>query len=70
VQRSDGETGRQPKKRVPGRRPGPAEREEILRLWDAMSHDGRKIVYATVRAVAVNDGVLPAGSSVLVRGKE
>lgn len=49
--------------RVPGRRPGAAEREELLRLWGAPSHDGWKVLLFVARTAAVDERLPPPGSS-------
>jgi hypothetical protein len=49
--------------RLPGRRPGPAEREELLALWDQMTSEGQKMVIFVARAAAKDEGLLPPGAS-------
>lgn len=46
-------------KRVPGRKPGPAQREEYLRIWDGVTDDSRKVLLFFSRAVAREDGLVP-----------
>ncbi|RVT91400.1 hypothetical protein EOD42_22355 [Rhodovarius crocodyli] len=46
------------KKRIPGRKPGPADRAEFIRLWDEMSDDGRKQAYFFMRSLSIEEGLL------------
>lgn len=46
--------------------PTPADRDELLRLWDALSDDGKKVVLYTA-AVCARDEGLPEGDGPLVR---
>jgi len=54
---------------LPGRRPGPAQRDELLRLWEAMSHDGRKMVLFVARAAAKDEGLIAPGAPMLNVGE-
>jgi hypothetical protein len=55
----------QVKKRIPRCRPGPAERKEIILLWDAMSDDARQIAYFALQAVGANDGLFDENGELL-----
>jgi len=46
-----------------GRKPTPADRQEMLRLYDLMSDDGRKMIVYMARLVAREEGLLPSGTS-------
>lgn len=50
------------KKRIPGRKPGPADRAEFIRLWDEIGDDGRKQAYFFMRSLGIEEGVLEAGA--------
>ena len=56
----------QVKQRVPGRKPTAADRAELLRIWDALSDDGRKLLIVTARGLAKGEG-LPEGDGPLIR---
>ena len=49
---------RTPSERLPGRRPGAAQRAEVLRIWDALDEDGRKVVLFTARQAAREKGLI------------
>ncbi len=49
---------RAPSERLPGRRPGAAQRAEVLRIWDALDEDGRKVVLFTARQAAREKGLI------------
>jgi transcriptional regulator with XRE-family HTH domain len=51
--------------RLPGRRPGQAERAELLRLWDSLDPEARKMIIFMTRAVARETGALPPQASLL-----
>lgn len=53
-------------KRVAGRKPTPADREELVRIWDALSDDGRKMLLFVAVALAKDAG-LPEGEGPLIR---
>jgi hypothetical protein len=51
--------------RVPGRKPGPAQQEELLRICKAVDDDGRKMVLFVARTIAVKQGLAAGGASLL-----
>jgi len=53
-------------KRVPGRKPGPAQRDEYLRIWDLADDDSRKVMLFFVRTVARDQGLVPPGTPLLM----
>jgi hypothetical protein len=54
------------RKRVPGRKPGPDEREEVLRIWDHVDDDGRKMVLFFSRQLAREQGLVPADTPLII----
>lgn len=46
-------------KRVPGRKPGPAQRQELLRIWGHVDDDGRKLMLFFARSLARDQGLIP-----------
>ena len=54
------------KERVPGRKPGPAQREEYFRIWDLVDDDGRKVMLFVARTVACDQGLVPPGTPLLM----
>lgn len=53
-------------KRVPGRKPGPAQREELLRIWGHVDDDGRKLMLFFARTLARDQGFVPPDSPLLM----
>lgn len=53
-------------KRVPGRKPGPAQREEYLRNWDMVDDDSRKVMLCFVRTVAGDQGLVSPSTSLIM----
>lgn len=53
-------------KRVPGRKPGPDEREEMFRIWDHVDDDGRKMILFLSRQVARDQGLVPADTPLMI----
>lgn len=53
-------------KRVPGRKPGPAQRDEYLRIWDAVDDDRRKVLIFFARGIAQDAGLVPPNTSLLM----
>jgi transcriptional regulator with XRE-family HTH domain len=54
--------------RLPGRSPGPAQRAEVLRVWDALDADRRKAVLLMVRAMAKDAGLPGSDAPLLLSG--
>jgi len=53
-------------KRVPGRKPGPAQRDELLRIWGHVDDDGRKMILFFARQLAREQGLVPADTPLMV----
>ncbi|MBX6386226.1 MAG: hypothetical protein IRZ07_25190 [Microbispora sp.] len=53
-------------KRLPGRKPGPDQREELLRIWGHVDDDGRKLMLFIARAVAREQGLVPPNTPLLM----
>jgi hypothetical protein len=54
------------KERVPGRKPGPAQREEYFRIWDLVDDDGRTMMLFFARTVARDHCLVPRGTPFLM----
>ncbi|MCK8788069.1 hypothetical protein M0638_27310 [Roseomonas sp. NAR14] len=54
--------------RLPGARPRPEVRAELLRIWDALDPERRKALIFTARALAKDAGLLPADAPLLAMG--
>ena len=44
--------------RVPGRKPGPAQRDEMLWIWGHVDDDGRKLMLFFSRTLARDQGLV------------
>lgn len=53
-------------KRLPGRKPTPADRDELVRIWDALPDDERKVLLFFAVQLAKKAG-LPEGDGPLMR---
>lgn len=53
-------------KRVPGRKPGPAQREELLRIWGHVDDDGRKLMLFFARSLARDQGLVPPSAPLVM----
>ena len=53
-------------KRVPGRKPGPAHRDEMLRIWGHVDDDGRKTMLFFARQLAREQGLVPADTPLMI----
>jgi transcriptional regulator with XRE-family HTH domain len=51
--------------RLPGRRPGLAERAELVRLWDALDPEAQKMMIFMARAIARETGAIPPQATLL-----
>ena len=51
---------------LPGRKPGPDQFEELLRVWGHVDDDGRKIVLFFARQVAREQGLVPADTPMMI----
>jgi hypothetical protein len=56
-------------KRLPGRKPGSAQREEVLRIWDGIDDDGRKLILFFVRGLAREQGLVPAATPLVMTNR-
>lgn len=54
------------RKRVPGRNPGPEQREELLRIWGHVDDDGRKMILFFARQLAREQGLVPADTPLMI----
>jgi hypothetical protein len=54
------------KERVPGRKPGPAQREEHIRIWDLVDDDTRKVLLFFSRAAARDYGLVAADTPLVM----
>ncbi|MDT8333022.1 hypothetical protein RQ831_18370 [Roseomonas gilardii] len=55
-----------PSTRLPGRKPGPAEREELLRVWDALDPERRKLAIFFMRMLAKDAGLVPLDEPLMI----
>jgi hypothetical protein len=46
------------RRRPPGRKPGPEQREELLRIWGHVDDDGRKLMLFFARSLARDQGLI------------
>ena len=53
-------------KRLPGRKPGPDQREELLRIWGHVDDDGRKLMLFFARQLAREQGLVPSNTPLLM----
>lgn len=53
-------------KRVPGRKPSPAQRDEMLRIWGHVDDNGRKLMLFFARTLARDQGLVPPGTPLLM----
>jgi hypothetical protein len=53
-------------KRVPGRKHGPVQREEVLRIWGHVDDDGRKIMLFFSRQRAREHGLVPPDTPLII----
>ncbi|PWS34285.1 hypothetical protein DFH01_24975 [Falsiroseomonas bella] len=53
-------------RRVPGRKPALAQRGELLRIWGHVDDDGRKLMLFFARTLARDQGLVPAGTQLLM----
>ena len=52
--------------RLPGRKPGPEQCEEVLRIWKAVDDNGRKILLFIARGLAREQGLVPAATPLVL----
>jgi hypothetical protein len=53
-------------RRVPGRKPGPAQRDELLRIWGHVDDDGRKLILFFARSLARDQGLVSPGTPLVM----
>jgi len=53
-------------KRVPGRKPGPVQRNELLRIWGHVDDDGCKMMVFFARQLAREQGLMPADTPLMI----
>lgn len=51
---------------VPGRKPGPAQRDEMLRIWGQVDDDSRKLMLFFARTVARDQGLIPPSTPLVM----
>lgn len=52
--------------RVPGRKAGPVQRGEMLRIWGRVDDDGRKLMLFFARTLARDQGLVPPNTPLLM----
>jgi len=55
-----------PSERFPGRKPGPSEREELLRIYDAVGDERRKAGLFFFRELARDAGLVPPETPLMI----
>ena len=58
--------GRTPPTRLPERKPGAAQGAELMRIWDALDVDGRKLVLFVARQTAREKGLVAANTPLVI----
>ncbi len=53
-------------RRLPGRKMKPEHREELLRIWDGVDDDGRKMILFVSRQLARDQGLVPADTPLVI----
>lgn len=53
-------------KRLRGRKPGPDQRDELLRIWGHVDDDGRKMMLFFARQLAREQGLVPAATPLMI----
>lgn len=56
-------------KRVPGRRPGRDQREELIRIWDQVDDDGRKMMLFVARQLAREQGLVSPEAPLIITNR-
>ncbi len=51
---------------LPGRTPGPDERDEMLRIWGHVDDDGRKMMLFFSRQLAREHGLVPPDTPLII----
>ena len=57
---------REPSERLPGRKPGPLQRAEMMRIWDAVDDEGRKFLLFVGRHTARDQGLIAPNASLVI----
>jgi hypothetical protein len=57
---------RTPSTRLPGRKPGAPQGAELMRIWDALDSDGRKLVLFVARQMAREKGLVAANTPLVI----
>lgn len=52
--------------RILGRKPGPDQRDEYIRIWDAVDDDHRKMLIFFARSMAQDAGLVPPSTPLLM----
>lgn len=53
-------------KHFPGRKPGPPQRDELLRIWGHVDDDGRKMMPFVAHQLAREQGLVPANTPLMI----
>lgn len=53
--------------RIRGRKPGPEQRDECMRIWDAVEPDRRKLLNVFARGIAQDAGPMPPNTPLLMQ---
>ena len=56
-------------RRLPGRKPGPDQREELLRIWGHVDDNGRKMILFFARQLAKEQGLVPADAPLVITAR-
>jgi hypothetical protein len=57
-------------RRLPGRKPGPDQLDELLRIWGHVDDDGRKLMLFVARAVAREQGLVEQSTPLIMTKRE
>lgn len=52
--------------RIPGRKPGPAQRDELLRIWGHVDDEGRKMMLFFARQLARERGLVSTDTPLMI----
>lgn len=55
-----------PHERVPGRKPGPDQNDEVMRIWGHVDDEGRRMILFFARQVARDQGLVPTDTRVMI----
>lgn len=52
--------------RLPGRKPSPKQRDEYVRIWDAVDDERRKALIFVARGIARDAGLVPPSAPLVM----